>query len=120
MFDPVTMLAAFAPTLVKLFDAGIQRFVVPDVLKPTTAAEAVALANVDLDRLRIITQADTGPESYRWVEALRKMQRPIVVYATLTAFLINPEQEAVSQLFQVVMWYLFGERITPTWKGRAK
>lgn len=120
MFEPVTMLAAFAPTLVKVFDAAVQRFIVPDSIKPANVEQAIQLANVDIEKLRIITQADATGETYKWVEALRKLQRPIVVFATLAAFIYNPQQAAVSQIFQVVMWYLFGERITPTWGGKAK
>jgi hypothetical protein len=113
MFDPVTMLAAFAPTLVKLFDAGVQRFIVPDQIKPTNVQDAIQLGNLDLEKLRIVTGADAGGETYKWVEAIRKLQRPIVVLATLAAFLIRPDQQAVAEIFQVVMWYLFGERVMP-------
>jgi len=120
MFDPITILAALAPTAVKAVDAVIQRYVVPDTIKPATVEQAVALENADIEKLKIVTQADAGGESYKWVEAVRKLQRPVVVFATLAAFLMNPAQQDVAELFQVVTWYLFGERITPTWRGRTK
>jgi hypothetical protein len=120
MFDPVTMLAALAPTAVRTADALIQRYIVPDTIKPATVEQAVALANVDVEKLRIVTQADAGGDTYKWVEAVRKLQRPVVVFATLAAFLYNPAEQAVAELFQVVMWYLFGERITPNWVGVKK
>jgi hypothetical protein len=120
MFDPLTILTALAPTAVKTVDALVQRYIVPDTIKPTTVEQAVALENADIEKLKVITQADTGGETYKWVEAIRKLQRPVVVFATLAAFLYNPAQDAVAELFQVVMWYLFGERITPAWARKSK
>ena len=111
MFDPVTMFAMFGPTVVKAAEGLYQRFVAPDKVKPTTIADAVALGNLDNEKLKIITQADTSGETYRWVEAIRKLQRPVVVFATLAAFLWKPDQQDVALIFQTVMWYLFGERV---------
>jgi len=120
MFDPITILAALAPTVVKAVDAGVQRWMAPDSIKPLNVADAVALENADTEKLKAIYGADAGGETYKWVEAIRKLQRPVVVFATLAAFICNPGQQAVSEVFQTVMWYLFGERITPSWMGRQK
>jgi fucose permease len=111
MFDPVTMLAMFGPTIVRAFEGLYQRYIAPDAVKATTVADAVALENAETEKLKVITQADTGGETYKWVEAIRKLQRPVVVFATLAAFLYNPAQVSVSEIFQTVMWYLFGERV---------
>jgi hypothetical protein len=120
MFDPLSILAALAPTAVKAVDAGIQRWLVPDTIKPANVADAVALATADTEKLKTILNADTAGETYKWVEAIRKLQRPIVVFATLAVFLSNPANQTISAVFQTIMWYLFGERITPTWTGRSK
>lgn len=120
MFDPVTMLAAFGPTLVKVGEGLYQRFIAPDGIKPSTVAEAVQLTAADTEKLRVITQADQGGDTYKWVEAIRKLQRPVVVFATLAAFLFNPDQTAVSEIFQTVMWYLFGERVVLHMPLKAK
>lgn len=118
MFDPVTMLALFGPTAVKAIEGIYQRYIAPDAVKPTTVADVVALAQVDVERLKTVTQADAGGETYKWVEAIRKLQRPIVVFATLAAFLWNPAQQDVGLIFQTVMWYLFGERVhMPVWRS---
>lgn len=111
MFDPITMLAAFGPTLVKVGEGIYQRYVAPDTIKASTVAEQVQLINADTEKLRVISQADASGETYKWVEAIRKLQRPVVVFATLAAFLANPAENAVSEIFQTVMWYLFGERV---------
>jgi hypothetical protein len=111
MFDPVTMLAMFGPTLVRAVEGVYQRYVAPTTVKPTTIAEQIQVITADTEKLRVITQADAGGETYKWVEAIRKLQRPIVIFATLAAFLYNPNEVAVSAIFQTVMWYLFGERV---------
>ena len=105
------MLAALGPSVVKVFDAAVQRWVVPDKIKPATVAEAATLAGIEIERLRIATAADSAGETYKWVEALRKLQRPVVVYAALFSFLMQPDNQTVAAIFQVVMWYLFGERL---------
>lgn len=110
MFDPLTMLAALMPSAVKLGDALVQRYIVPDKIKPASVAEAVQLAQAENERIKIITSADSSGETYKWVEAVRKLQRPIVVFVTLGAFVANPLNEVIANLFSTVMWYLFGER----------
>lgn len=120
MFDPITMLAAFAPTLVKVFDAAVQRFVLPDKFKPVNIAEVAQLATLENDKLRMLLDADKTGDTYKWVEAIRKLQRPIVVFATLGAFLHSPDVQIFGDLFQVVMWYLFGERFLVRQGGTAK
>jgi len=120
MFDPVTMLAAFAPTLVKVFDAAIQRYVLPDKFKPSSIAEVAQLAALENDKLKMLLDADKTGDTYKWVEAIRKLQRPVVVFATLTAFLHSPDTAIFGDLFQVVMWYLFGERFLVRQSGVNK
>lgn len=110
MFDPVTMLAALMPSALKLGDALVQRFIVPDKIKPASVAEAVQLAQVENERIKLIQGADSAGATYPWVEAVRKLQRPIVVFVTMGAFVANPANEVVANLFGCVMWYLFGER----------
>lgn len=117
MFDPVTIFAALAPSVVKLGDALVHRFITPDRFKPATVEEAVQIATAENEKLRIITTADQGGETYRWVEAVRKLQRPVVVFATLGAFLFSPHDQTLCDLFSTVMWYLFGERFITNTKA---
>lgn len=111
MFEPLSMLAALAPSGVQVVNSLVQRWIAPDAIKPTSVAEAVQLTAADTEKLRVITQADVGGETYKWVEAIRKLQRPVVVFATLAAFLYSPDVSVIADVFQVVMWYLFGERV---------
>ena len=112
MFEPVSMLAALAPTVARVFDAAVNRWIVPNKIKPASVDEVVALKNADNERLRIILQADTAGESYRWVAAIKQLQRPVVVVVLLAAFVNSPEISSLSIMFQTVSWYLFGERVT--------
>lgn len=111
MFDPVTILAAFAPVVVKAGEALVQRFIAPNSVKPTSVADLVTLQNLDLERFRILQEADKGGDTYKWVEAVRKLQRPVVVFVTLSAFVYNPNEPVTAALFSTVMFYLFGERV---------
>lgn len=111
MFDPVTLLATFAPVLVRAGNAGVQRFIAPDIVKPTSIAEVLQLQQIDLERFRLLQDADKGGATYQWVEAIRKLQRPAVVVGLGVAFAINPESQIVADMFSVVTFYLFGERV---------
>jgi hypothetical protein len=110
MFDPITALAAFAPVIVKAGEALVQRFIAPDAVKPTNIGEVIELRKLDIEQFRILQDADKGGETFQWVEAIRKMQRPLVVVVLLAAFVSNPTDEATTTLFSVAMFYLFGER----------
>jgi len=112
MFEPISMLAALAPTVARVFDAAINRWIVPDQIKPASVDEVVALKATDNERLKIILQADTAGESYRWVAAIKQLQRPLVIVVLLGAFVANPDSAMLSTIFQTVTWYLFGERVT--------
>jgi len=119
IFDPVTALAALGPMIVKAGDALVQRYLVPDTVKPANMAELIELKRLDNDKFRILQEADKGGESYKWVEAIRKLQRPAVVIVTLGAFIMNHDSQVLCDVFSTVMFYLFGER-TIINKGAAK
>ncbi|MFA7399111.1 MAG: hypothetical protein WCZ98_01390 [Sideroxydans sp.] len=110
MFDPITALAAFAPVLVKAGEALVQRFIAPDTVKPTNIAEVIELRRLDVEQFKILQEADSAGQAVPWVEAVRKLQRPLVVAVLLAAFVSNPTDEATTTLFSVAMFYLFGER----------
>lgn len=111
MFDPATLLATFAPIVVRAGNALVQRFIAPDAVKPTSIAEVVQLQQLELERFRILQEADKGGATYQWVEAVRKLQRPIVVAGLGVAFLLSPDSANVANMFAVVTFYLFGERV---------
>lgn len=110
MFDPVTILSAFLPVLVRGGNALVQRFA-PDTVKPTTVQEVAELQRIELERFKALQDADKGGETYRWVEAVRKLQRPAVIVGLGVAFLIDPNAPMVADMFACVTFYLFGERV---------
>lgn len=111
MFEPATLLATFAPVVVRAGNALVQHFLAPYAVKPTSVAEVVQLRQLELDHFRVLQDADKGGESYRWVEAIRKLQRPAVVVGLGVAFMLHPESQNAANMFSVVTFYLFGERV---------
>lgn len=106
------MLAALAPSIARGFDALTSRWLAPKELRPANVNELVAVKNADNERLRIVLQADTAGESYRWVAAIKQLQRPVVIVVLLVAFVHDPDVPAISAMFQTITFYLFGERVT--------
>lgn len=115
MFDPITMFAAIAPVAVEAAKAGIQRWLAPEQVKPLTVDDALKLKEFDLKFFTTLTQADSGGETYPWVEAIRKLQRPAVVIAVLTTWawvhMTGAENiDNVDNMTAAVGFYLFGDR----------
>ena len=84
-----------------------------------TADDYSKIADVDIRKLQALAALDkpAGP-TYPWVEAVRSLQRPVVVVAALSAWLygavfgMDPGKFAtVSQLASAVFFFLFGERV---------
>jgi hypothetical protein len=80
MFDPATLLAAGVPLLSHFGGAVIDIFknkFAPDDIKPTNVAEFVQLSD---QRIKMFTAMNNiGGATYEWVEAIIKLQRPLVV-----------------------------------------
>ena len=55
--DPITILAALGPLVVKLGDSLIQKFVATETYKPTNIAEVVQLKELDLKQFEAINNA---------------------------------------------------------------
>ncbi len=116
MFDPITMLAAIAPVFVEAGKAAVQRWIAPDQVKAMTVDDVIKLKEQDLKFFTTLTQADAGGETYPWVEAIRKLQRPIVVIAVLGTWSLlhltntGGDMSMVDNMTSAVGFYLFGDR----------
>lgn len=110
MFDPVSILAVLAPVVVDAGRAAVNRWITPDSVKPTNIDDVVKLRELDLKQFGIMQTADSAGETYKWVEAIRKLQRPAVVIGLLVSFCLHPESKDIASAFQAIGWYLFGER----------
>lgn len=112
--DPITLLAAFAPLAVDLGKSLISRFVAPDQFKPATIEQYVQVKQLDLDMFKALNDAGGTNQSYLWVEAIVRLQRPLVVAIALLVWAWShsygtPSSE-VDNFAAIVGFYLFGDR----------
>ena len=112
--DPITLLAAFAPLAVDLGKSLIAKFVAPEQFKPATIEQYVQVKQLDLDMFKALNEAGGSNASYLWVEAIVRLQRPLVVLIALAIWAWShtygsPSAE-VDNFAAVVGFYLFGDR----------
>ena len=112
--DPITLLAAFAPLAVDLGKSLIAKFVAPEQFKPATIEQYTEMKKLDLDMFKALNSAGGSNPSYMWVEAVVRMQRPLVVIIALSAWAWShtygtPSVE-VDNFAAIVGFYLFGDR----------
>jgi hypothetical protein len=114
MFDPVTIAAALGPLAVDLGKSLINRFIAPDVFKPATIDDYVKMRSLDLDMFKAMNEAGGANQSYPWVEAIVRMQRPFVAAIVLGtwAFMTMSGQssDTVNNFAAAIGFYLFGDR----------
>lgn len=112
--DPFTLLAAFAPLAVDLGKSLIAKFVAPDQFKPATIEQYVQVKELDLSMFKAMNEAGGSNPSYLWVEAIVRLQRPLVVAIALCIWAWShtygtPSSE-VDNFAAIVGFYLFGDR----------
>lgn len=116
--DPVT-LALFGPAIKDGFMSLIKKWTGDKAGKPANAQEAIQLMQAETEQLRARSQiGDTEGATYPLVIAVVKLQRPLIVYASVLTFLAmasfhmgDAESRAqVSQMVEIVVFWLFGER----------
>ena len=112
--DPFTLLAAFAPLAVDLGKSLIAKFVAPEQFKPATIEQYTQIKQLDLDMFKALNEAGGSNPSYLWVEAIVRLQRPLVVAVALGAWAYThvagiPSVE-VDNFAAIVGFYLFGDR----------
>ena len=112
--DPITLLAAFAPLAVDLGKSLIAKFVAPENFKPATIEQYVQVKQLDLDMFKALIEAGGSNPSYMWVEAIVRLQRPLVVAIALGAWaythIIGTPSPEVDNFAAIVGFYLFGDR----------
>lgn len=112
--DPITLLAAFAPLAVDLGKSLIAKFVAPEQFKPATIEQYTQIKQLDLDMFKALNEAGGSNPSYLWVEAIVRLQRPLVVAIALGIWAWShsygvPSPE-VDNFAAIVGFYLFGDR----------
>ena len=112
--DPFTLLAAFAPLAVDLGMSLIAKFVAPEQFKPATIEQYTQIKQLDIDMFKALNEAGGSNPSYLWVEAIIRLQRPLVVAIALGAWAYThvagiPSPE-VDNFAAIVGFFLFGDR----------
>lgn len=119
MIDPITLVALLGPLIKSGGQALINKFANGDQYKPANVDDAIKLMQAETEALKArISTADTQEVSYPWVSASVKLQRPVIVYGTITGFMImslfdmgTPEAAKVlADMSAIVIFWLFGER----------
>lgn len=111
--DPITIFAALAPLAVDLGKAAIGRFIGAE-FKPASISDWLAMQKADLDKFQAINQAGGSNPSYPWVEAIVRLQRPVVAAVSLSTWAYTrtmgtPSAE-VDNFAAAIGFYLFGDR----------
>jgi hypothetical protein len=112
--DPITLLAAFAPLAVDLGKSLIAKFVAPENFKPATIEQYTEVKKIDLEMFKALNEAGGSNPSYLWVEAIVRLQRPLVVAIALGAWaythIVGIPSAEVDNFAAIVGFYLFGDR----------
>lgn len=108
------MLAALAPLALDLGKSLIGRFIQKDEYKPVSIAEWLQMRTSDIDLFKVMNTAGMEGETYPWVVAIVKLQRPVVAGVALTVWAWSqtagtPSQD-VNNFAAVIGFYLFGDR----------
>ena len=119
MIDPITLVALFGPLIKSGGQALINKFSKGDQYKPASLDDAIKLMQAETEQLKVrASVGDTDSPVYPWVASVVKLQRPIIVYMTISCFLVMtafgvgaPESlDVVYDLAAMVIFWLFGER----------
>lgn len=119
------MLAALGPLALDLGKSLIGRYIQKDDYKPLNIAEWSQMRAADLDLFKAMNSAGAEGDTYPWVVAIIKLQRPVVAAIALSTWAWShtwgTPQPDIDNFAAVIGFYLFGERsllkIRQTLKG---
>lgn len=115
MFDPITLLAALGPLVVKGGEALINKYIAPDSFKPATIDDWIKMKELDIKQFDAINSAGGTNASYPWVEAIIRLMRPSIAISVIGTWAVcklgnyvcGPE---VDNFAAAIGFYLFGDR----------
>ena len=112
--DPITILAALGPLAVDLGKSLIGKYIQKDEYKPVNVDEYLKVKDADLEMFKAMNDAGGSNQSYMWVEAIVRLQRPVVAAVVLLTWsyleLTNQSSISVYNFASAVGFYLFGDR----------
>ena len=92
----------------------ISRFVAPSEFKPATIEQWTSMKEMDLKWFTALNNAGGTNPTYLWVEAIVRLQRPIVASIALGTWAYTHTLGVVStdvdNFAAVIGFYLFGDR----------
>lgn len=114
--DLLTGFAALAPLVVDLGKSLIGRFINTDGYKPANVGEWLQMRASDVDLFKAMNDAGGAGTSYPWVEAVVRLQRPLVAAVALGTWCMQEmtlpggATPATANFAAAVGFYLFGDR----------
>lgn len=125
--DPITILSAFIPVVAEAGKAAVNRFLgqPKEKFKPANVEQAIKLQEIEIKKLETLYNMGADGETYKWVEAVRKLQRPVVVAAVLGLWGYVHisgigNTTTVDNMASAVGFYLFGDRTMFYIRERAR
>jgi hypothetical protein len=117
----MTGLEVIIPSLIPVAVDGIRglvnKFTGGAAAKPSNPDDVVKLMEAETKRLQALANLEGSGETYKWVEAVRKLQRPVYGLASLLMYMwaVGSSADAgvtaeISQWVQMFGFYLFGDR----------
>ena len=111
------LIPALLPAATDGVRALINRFTGGAGAVPSNPIEAIKLMEADTARMAALAKLEGTGVTYKWVEAVRKLQRPLMGAAAVSAYVVamhsDVELSTVAELgawVQAYFFYLFGER----------
>lgn len=113
--DPLVLLAALGPILGRAANAAVDRWISRGDVKAATVAEAVELSRLRIEEFRALNDAGAQGDTYPWVNAIIRLQRPLIVVAIGALALwqvatVGDVSPAVQNALGAVGAYLFMDR----------
>lgn len=107
-----TALASLLPVAVDLGKSAINRFIDYGDFKSNTVEEYIQIRKLELEFYRELNKP--GRSSYKWVEAVLRLLRPVVVLVVLLLWCYmttkGTDNETLNDFTSSIMFYLFGDR----------
>lgn len=111
--DPITILAALAPLLLDGGKALIGKFIGTD-FKPANVSDYLAIQRAEIDKFTALNAAGGANPSYPWVEAIVRLQRPVVGALVLCIWgyskTAGVPSDSIDNFAAAIGFYLFGDR----------
>lgn len=126
-FSITTIATALLPAAADAIRGAVGWFTGGAGAKPQNVSEAIQLSDAETRRFQALQAADGTQESYKWVAAIRQLQRPFIAAIVTVAWCVvqlgeydDFARDTVTIAASHVWFYLFGERAYLGLRGAKK